>query len=45
LTSTSIYKNKLYPQYVKTTISYAFIISIIPTTIFIYSGQEIIISN
>nr|YP_778900.1 NADH dehydrogenase subunit 5 [Pusa caspica]CAJ57102.1 NADH dehydrogenase subunit 5 [Pusa caspica] len=45
LTSTSIYKNKLYPQYVKTTISYAFMISMIPTTMFIYSGQEMIISN
>ncbi|YP_778809.1 NADH dehydrogenase subunit 5 (mitochondrion) [Leptonychotes weddellii] len=45
LTSTSIYKSKLYPQYVKTTISYAFMISMIPTTMFIYSGKEMIISN
>nr|YP_778861.1 NADH dehydrogenase subunit 5 [Phoca fasciata]CAJ57050.1 NADH dehydrogenase subunit 5 [Phoca fasciata] len=45
LASTSIYKNKLYPQYVKTTILYAFMISMIPTTMFIYSGQEMIISN
>nr|AAQ95153.1 NADH dehydrogenase subunit 5 [Erignathus barbatus] len=45
LTSTPIYKNKLYPQYVKTTISYAFMVSMIPTTMFIYSGQEMIISN
>nr|AAQ95146.1 NADH dehydrogenase subunit 5 [Ommatophoca rossii] len=45
LTSTSIYKNKLYPQYVKTTISYAFMISMIPTMMFIYSGKEVIISN
>nr|ACZ29038.1 NADH dehydrogenase subunit 5 [Ommatophoca rossii] len=45
LTSTSIYKNKLYPQYVKTTISYAFMISMIPTMMFIYSGKEMIISN
>nr|YP_778822.1 NADH dehydrogenase subunit 5 [Hydrurga leptonyx]CAJ57011.1 NADH dehydrogenase subunit 5 [Hydrurga leptonyx] len=45
LTSTPIYKSKLYPQYVKTTISYAFMISMIPTTMFIYSGKEMIISN
>nr|YP_778692.1 NADH dehydrogenase subunit 5 [Callorhinus ursinus]CAJ56881.1 NADH dehydrogenase subunit 5 [Callorhinus ursinus] len=45
LTSTSIYKSKLYPQYVKTTISYAFMISMIPVMMFIYSGQEMIISN
>lgn len=45
LSFTKLYKNKLYPQYVKTTTSYAFIITIIPTIIFIYSGQEIIISN
>lgn len=45
LSFTKLYKNKLYPQYVKTTTSHAFIITIIPTIIFIYSGQEIIISN
>lgn len=45
LTSASTYKNKFYPQYVKTTISHAFIISTIPIMIFFYSGQEIIISN
>nr|UPH84155.1 NADH dehydrogenase subunit 5 [Cystophora cristata] len=45
LTSTPMYKNKLYPLYVKTTISYAFMISMIPTTMFIFSGQDMIISN
>lgn len=45
ITNTTIYTNKLYPQYVKTTISYAFIISLIPTTVFLYSGQDTIISN
>nr|QLM01108.1 NADH dehydrogenase subunit 5 [Procyon lotor]UPH84142.1 NADH dehydrogenase subunit 5 [Procyon lotor]BAK85732.1 NADH dehydrogenase subunit 5 [Procyon lotor]BAK85745.1 NADH dehydrogenase subunit 5 [Procyon lotor]BAK85797.1 NADH dehydrogenase subunit 5 [Procyon lotor] len=45
MTNTQIYKNKLYPQYVKTTISYAFMISLIPTLMFLYSGQEMIISN
>lgn len=34
-----------YPEHIKTTIFYSFIISIIPTIIFIQSGQEIIISN
>nr|APQ40243.1 NADH dehydrogenase subunit 5 [Viverricula indica] len=43
--NTQMYKNNLYPYYVKTTISYAFIISMIPTMMFIYSGQEMIISN
>nr|BAR72282.1 NADH dehydrogenase subunit 5 [Ursus thibetanus japonicus] len=45
LTSASTYKNKFYPQYVKTTISYAFAVSIIPMMMFLYSGQEMIISN
>ncbi|KAF5916475.1 hypothetical protein HPG69_014739 [Diceros bicornis minor] len=36
---------RLYPSYVKATISYAFITSLIPIMIFTYSGQEIIISN
>nr|QLE11284.1 NADH dehydrogenase subunit 5 [Prionodon linsang] len=38
-------KNKLYPYYVKTTISYAFTMSMIPTLMFIYSGKEAIVSN
>nr|UEK25216.1 NADH dehydrogenase subunit 5 [Spilogale angustifrons] len=45
LTCTNLYKNKQYPQYVKTTISYAFMISMIPMMVFLYSGQEAIISN
>nr|YP_010704348.1 NADH dehydrogenase subunit 5 [Helogale parvula]WCP18709.1 NADH dehydrogenase subunit 5 [Helogale parvula] len=45
MTSTKTYKDDLYANYVKTTISCAFVISMIPTMIFIYSGQETIISN
>lgn len=36
---------KPYTEYTKTIISYSFIISLIPTMIFIQSGQEIVISN
>nr|BAC82492.1 NADH dehydrogenase subunit 5 [Paradoxurus hermaphroditus] len=39
------YKNNLYPYYVKTTIFSAFMISLLPTMMFISSGQETIISN
>nr|YP_010037089.1 NADH dehydrogenase subunit 5 [Crossarchus platycephalus]QQW47683.1 NADH dehydrogenase subunit 5 [Crossarchus platycephalus] len=45
MTSTKAYKNDLYANYVKTTISYAFMTSMIPAMIFIHSGQEVIISN
>uniref|UniRef100_A0A8K1VBI2 NADH-ubiquinone oxidoreductase chain 5 n=1 Tax=Spilogale putorius TaxID=30552 RepID=A0A8K1VBI2_SPIPR len=45
LTCTNLYKNKQYPQYVKTIISYAFMISMIPMMVFLYSGQEAIVSN
>nr|YP_002120643.1 NADH dehydrogenase subunit 5 [Ailurus fulgens]CAM98582.1 NADH dehydrogenase subunit 5 [Ailurus fulgens] len=45
MTSTPIYKSKFFPQYVKTTISYAFTISMIPAMMFIFLGQEMIISN
>nr|UEK25034.1 NADH dehydrogenase subunit 5 [Spilogale interrupta]UEK25060.1 NADH dehydrogenase subunit 5 [Spilogale interrupta] len=45
LTCTNLYKNKQYPQHVKTTISYAFMISMIPMMMFLYSGQETIVSN
>nr|YP_009178343.1 NADH dehydrogenase subunit 5 [Prionailurus rubiginosus]AKE36049.1 NADH dehydrogenase subunit 5 [Prionailurus rubiginosus] len=45
MSNTQLYKNNLYPYYVKTTISYAFIISMIPTMMFISSGQEAVISN
>nr|AIW63996.1 NADH dehydrogenase subunit 5 [Microcebus murinus] len=40
-----VHKNKSYASYVKLSIAYAFITSIIPTTLFIFSGQEMIISN
>nr|NP_976136.1 NADH dehydrogenase subunit 5 [Pipistrellus abramus]BAB70654.1 NADH dehydrogenase subunit 5 [Pipistrellus abramus] len=36
---------KSYPEYVKTTISYSFMISLIPTIMFIQSGQEMTILN
>nr|YP_011003916.1 NADH dehydrogenase subunit 5 [Leopardus guttulus]WPS67056.1 NADH dehydrogenase subunit 5 [Leopardus guttulus] len=45
MSNTQLYKNNLYPYYVKTTISYAFTISMIPTMMFISSGQETVISN
>nr|AKH35992.1 NADH dehydrogenase subunit 5 [Vulpes vulpes] len=45
MTSTKLYKDKLYPYYVKTATSYAFMISMIPAMMFIYSGQEMVISN
>nr|BAU67770.1 NADH dehydrogenase subunit 5 [Lutra lutra] len=45
MTSTTLYTNKLYPQYVKTTTSYAFMISLIPMMMFLYSGQDTMISN
>nr|YP_007625364.1 NADH dehydrogenase subunit 5 [Taxidea taxus]ADG22791.1 NADH dehydrogenase subunit 5 [Taxidea taxus] len=45
MTSTTIYTSKLYPQYVKTTISYAFMTSLIPTMMFLHSGQDMMISN
>nr|UEC44324.1 NADH dehydrogenase subunit 5 [Panthera uncia] len=45
MSNTQLYKNNLYPHYVKTTISYAFTISTIPAMMFISSGQETIVSN
>nr|WCI19215.1 NADH dehydrogenase subunit 5 [Rousettus amplexicaudatus] len=39
------YTKKSYPNYVKTMVSYAFLVSLIPTMIFIQSGQETMISN
>nr|YP_007627287.1 NADH dehydrogenase subunit 5 [Redunca arundinum]AEP22102.1 NADH dehydrogenase subunit 5 [Redunca arundinum] len=45
MTSSNTYKSPKYPSYVKTTISYAFIISMIPTMMFIHTGQEMMISN
>nr|AXS63626.1 NADH dehydrogenase subunit 5 [Diplogale hosei] len=43
--NTQLYKNYLYPYHVKTMISYAFTISMLPAMMFIASGQETIISN
>nr|YP_007625325.1 NADH dehydrogenase subunit 5 [Martes foina]ADG22726.1 NADH dehydrogenase subunit 5 [Martes foina] len=45
MTNTSMYISKLYPQYVKTTISYAFMISLIPAMMFLHLGQDTMISN
>nr|YP_009754656.1 NADH dehydrogenase subunit 5 [Epomophorus wahlbergi]QIP52665.1 NADH dehydrogenase subunit 5 [Epomophorus wahlbergi] len=45
ISNSSLYAKKSYPNYVKTMISYAFLMSLIPTTIFIQSGQETMISN
>nr|YP_007626534.1 NADH dehydrogenase subunit 5 [Philantomba monticola]AEP22011.1 NADH dehydrogenase subunit 5 [Philantomba monticola] len=45
MTSSYTYKTSNYPLYVKTTISYAFLTSMIPTMMFIHSGQEAVISN
>nr|YP_009253228.1 NADH dehydrogenase subunit 5 [Capricornis sp. YZ-2016]AIE11307.1 NADH dehydrogenase subunit 5 [Capricornis sp. HD-2014]ANB78313.1 NADH dehydrogenase subunit 5 [Capricornis sp. YZ-2016] len=44
-TSLNTYKPSNYPLYVKTTVSYAFITSMIPTMMFIHTGQETVISN
>nr|YP_009414231.1 NADH dehydrogenase subunit 5 [Microcebus danfossi]AIW63983.1 NADH dehydrogenase subunit 5 [Microcebus danfossi] len=41
----NIHKNTPYASYVKLSIACAFITSTIPTTLFIFSGQEAIISN
>nr|WMH04095.1 NADH dehydrogenase subunit 5 [Odocoileus pandora] len=43
--NSNTYKTHNYPLYVKTTISCAFITSMIPTMMFIHTGQEMIISN
>nr|QIZ11935.1 NADH dehydrogenase subunit 5 [Bubalus bubalis] len=45
MTSLNTHKNPNYPFYVKTAISCAFITSMIPTMMFIHTGQEMIISN
>nr|QEI26210.1 NADH dehydrogenase subunit 5 [Plecotus auritus]QLM00939.1 NADH dehydrogenase subunit 5 [Plecotus auritus] len=37
--------NNYYPKYAKTMISYSFMISMLPTIMFIQSGQEMMISN
>nr|UNH91311.1 NADH dehydrogenase subunit 5 [Hippotragus niger]UNH91532.1 NADH dehydrogenase subunit 5 [Hippotragus niger]UNH91545.1 NADH dehydrogenase subunit 5 [Hippotragus niger]UNH91558.1 NADH dehydrogenase subunit 5 [Hippotragus niger] len=45
MASSNAHKTSNYPFYVKMTISYAFITSMIPTMMFIHTGQEMIISN
>nr|YP_009754734.1 NADH dehydrogenase subunit 5 [Hypsignathus monstrosus]QIP52782.1 NADH dehydrogenase subunit 5 [Hypsignathus monstrosus] len=45
ISNSNLYIKKSYPTYVKTMISYAFLMSLIPTMIFIQSGQEMMISN
>lgn len=42
---TNIFNNANYPYYVKTSVSYAFTISLIPTLIFIVTNQETIVAN
>nr|AQT00061.1 NADH dehydrogenase subunit 5 [Muntiacus sp. MAL2]AQT00370.1 NADH dehydrogenase subunit 5 [Muntiacus sp. SUM3] len=44
-TSSENYKTSNYPFYVKTAISCAFLTSMVPTMMFIHTGQEMIISN
>nr|YP_009414963.1 NADH dehydrogenase subunit 5 [Allocebus trichotus]AIW64360.1 NADH dehydrogenase subunit 5 [Allocebus trichotus]AIW64373.1 NADH dehydrogenase subunit 5 [Allocebus trichotus] len=43
--SMNLHKHNPYAPYVKSSIACAFITSLIPTTLFIFSGQEMIISN
>nr|YP_007625845.1 NADH dehydrogenase subunit 5 [Capra caucasica]AEP20997.1 NADH dehydrogenase subunit 5 [Capra caucasica] len=45
MTNLNIYKSTNYPLYVKTVVSCAFITSMIPTMMFIHTGQEMVISN
>nr|YP_009526840.1 NADH dehydrogenase subunit 5 [Eudorcas thomsonii]AXZ71019.1 NADH dehydrogenase subunit 5 [Eudorcas thomsonii] len=45
MTSSDTYKTSNYPLYVKTIISCAFLTSMIPTMMFIHTGQEMVISN
>nr|YP_007627274.1 NADH dehydrogenase subunit 5 [Oryx beisa]AEP21868.1 NADH dehydrogenase subunit 5 [Oryx beisa] len=45
MAGSSTHKTPNYPLYVKTTVSCAFITSMIPTMMFIHTGQEMIISN
>nr|YP_005088256.1 NADH dehydrogenase subunit 5 [Pseudois schaeferi]AEX27832.1 NADH dehydrogenase subunit 5 [Pseudois schaeferi] len=45
MTNLNIHKPTNYPLYVKTTVSCAFITSMVPTMMFIHTGQEMIISN
>nr|YP_010926060.1 NADH dehydrogenase subunit 5 [Rhinolophus francisi]WKF19560.1 NADH dehydrogenase subunit 5 [Rhinolophus francisi] len=41
----NLHKTSTYPHYVKTTIVWAFTISLIPTMMFLQSGQEMILMN
>nr|AJT35500.1 NADH dehydrogenase subunit 5 [Rhinolophus sinicus sinicus] len=41
----NLHKTNTYPYYVKTTIVWAFMISLVPTMMFIQSGQEVILMN
>nr|YP_337834.1 NADH dehydrogenase subunit 5 [Pantholops hodgsonii]ABA03267.1 NADH dehydrogenase subunit 5 [Pantholops hodgsonii] len=45
MTGFNTHKTINYPLYVKTTISCAFITSMVPTMLFIHTGQEMVISN
>nr|YP_009184462.1 NADH dehydrogenase subunit 5 [Myrmecophaga tridactyla]ALO62523.1 NADH dehydrogenase subunit 5 [Myrmecophaga tridactyla]AYV89945.1 NADH dehydrogenase subunit 5 [Myrmecophaga tridactyla] len=45
ITPTLLNNKTMFPHYVKTSIMYAFLTSMIPTTMFILSNQETIISN
>nr|YP_010925024.1 NADH dehydrogenase subunit 5 [Raphicerus melanotis]WKD79703.1 NADH dehydrogenase subunit 5 [Raphicerus melanotis] len=45
MANSSAHKTSSYPLYVKTIISYAFLISMVPTMMFIHTGQEMVISN
>nr|AAS77701.1 NADH dehydrogenase subunit 5 [Sus scrofa] len=45
MSNSNIYKTNLYPNYVKTTVSYAFTLSLVPLLMFMHTGQEMIISN
>nr|YP_009754591.1 NADH dehydrogenase subunit 5 [Cynopterus sphinx]QIP52509.1 NADH dehydrogenase subunit 5 [Cynopterus sphinx] len=45
MSNLNIYTKSSYPNYVKTMVSYAFMTSLIPTIIFIQSGQDMVISN
>jgi hypothetical protein len=42
---TDFYKNKNYPEYIKTSVKLAFITSIIPIIIFLHLSKETIVSN
>nr|YP_006665743.1 NADH dehydrogenase subunit 5 [Rhinolophus luctus]AEV44503.1 NADH dehydrogenase subunit 5 [Rhinolophus luctus] len=45
MTTLNLHKTNTYPHYVKTTIVWAFTISLIPTMMFLQSGQEMILMN